>query len=136
MDAITGTKPRGKSQALKQEKIVTPDSIILALVNAPQKIRDAQWELDQARAELEERQVDLSIEALKEKRFIDPKTGELAVASNDQQRKLAIDAALAEDVDYNRLLTDFETAQRELAFHKNTQENYRVIAELLIGKQR
>lgn len=108
------------------------DNIVQALVNAPGNLRSAEINRDTLRAQFDKLAAELSIQAMNEPLFSDKPDGEKRPASNEAQRKQAVEHTLTHDKDAVELRGKLDAAQRDVTYYRNQQENVQLIARLLI----
>lgn len=108
------------------------DRLVDLLLNSPDNIRDAQARFDEADRAYKARLANLSLEAVSLPLFV-AKDGSKRTASNDTERELAVEQAVANDALLIRLAQTREATLRELMHARNTLESAKTLAQLLIA---
>jgi hypothetical protein len=111
------------------------DQIVHVLRSAAEDVQMAQKELDGATAEYHARLTELSIQALNAPIFaVKGEENTKRAALNDRERELAIEMVCQSDARFCELRAEVEVCQRVARFAKDHQENWRVIAQLMISQ--
>lgn len=98
----------------------------------PERIFIAQIAFDEADKAYQARLTELTLKAYSEARLPPKKEGEpKRVASNDDERKLAIQITCRDDETFRNLAQAREDAQRVLQYERNCLEAARIIARLV-----
>lgn len=106
------------------------DRLIQQLLQAPDLILDAQTTFDDADRAYKARLANLSLEAMSLPLFVG-KDGAKRTASNDTERTLAVEQAVANDALLIRQAQIREAALRELLHARNTYDAAKMVAQLL-----
>lgn len=96
----------------KHQKI----QLVNDLLAAPRAKLDAQTELDSAAWRYKVKRAELSMRVYTEPLIADPKTGEMRVAKNDDEREQVLITLGAADADFMTLRYEYEQAQRTVTY--------------------
>lgn len=130
------TRTNGRKTRKATRRALTPEinSIAMGLLSISEDVAAAQRHYDAMRSELEGQAVAISIRALTTPLFSGKSDEGLRPATNELERKLAIEMECHSDVLYIELRDRTEEAERNLRLAKDTQENLRLIAQLMIKR--
>lgn len=107
-------------------------ALIADLLTAPQKIIELQAALDLIEGDFQTMLAHLTLRAYNEPLFPGKKEGEaLRIASNDDERKLAVQLLSLRDVEFRRATDYRNEVQRRLTFERNKLESARIVARLI-----
>jgi hypothetical protein len=107
--------------------------LVTCLLSAPDEIAAAKKTLDAARVSYERWAIRLSLVALSQKLF-EGKDGPRP-AGNDKERDLALDYVFNRSDALRERRAVMEAAQRDYDLWKHRNENYQLIARLIIGRE-
>lgn len=111
---------------------VTTDLVIGWLMDLPEDICDFQVIFDTVSMSYAAHLSDLTFKAFNTLMFPGKKDGEpLRVASNEEERRVAVSQVIAADEKMKILTREFNEAQRELTLAKMKYESAKIIANLL-----
>jgi hypothetical protein len=107
-------------------------NLISELLAIPTRIVELQSALDMINASYESMLTTLTLLAYSEPLFPGKKDGDpLRVASNDDERKLAVQLMIQRDVEFKRVADLRDDAQRKLAYERNKLEAAKIITRLI-----
>jgi hypothetical protein len=107
-------------------------TLIAELLSIPMRIIELQSALDMINATYESMLTTLTLLAYSEPLFPGKKDSEPArPASNDDERKLAVQIMLQRDAEFKRVAEIRDDAQRKLAYERNKLEAAKIITKLI-----
>jgi hypothetical protein len=107
-------------------------TLISELLAIPTRINELQSALDMINATYESMLTTLTLLAYSEPLFPGKKEGDpLRIASNDDERKLAVQIMLQRDAEFKRVADVRDDAQRKLAYERNKLEAAKIIVKLI-----
>lgn len=107
-------------------------NLVAELLAIPTRIIELQSALDMINASYESMLTTLTLLAYSEPLFPGKKDGDPArPASNDDERKLAVQIMLQRDTEFQRVAEIRDDAQRKLAYERNKLEAAKIITRLI-----
>ena len=107
-------------------------NLVAELLAIPTQIIELQSALDMINASYESMLTTLTLLAYSEPLFPGKKDGDPArPASNDDERKLAVQIMLQRDTEFQRVAEIRDDAQRKLAYERNKLEAAKIITRLI-----
>lgn len=112
-------------------------NLVADLMQIPGRIKTLSEAFDLIDQQFQAQITALTIKAYTEPLFPPKKDGDpLRIASNDDERKLAVALMCQTDAEYQRLLALRDDAQRKLAYERNKLEAARIVVKLFGESER
>lgn len=132
MQKTNGHKTR---KTIKQALTPELTSVAMGLISISEDVATAQRHYDAVKAEFDGQTVAVSIRALSAALFPGKTPDDpLRPAANDLERKLAVEMTLQTSSLWTELRQQTEEAERNLRLARDTQENLRLVAQLMIKR--